>query len=392
MDMHDISYDWLKLVEKALLKVHQLPNLEEHFPFPWEAAGHALQQSLGLSHLTLSCSRSVWKGPHDFLQGMGDQPSIVAFEIAPIEGSLFFVLPQADMEELTASALTAGENKESFSGPKLQQGFYHLLLLKALQTLDHLKVLKDVSLHLLQETPFPQENGFCIDIALALASRTLMGRLICPQSFFSAFKSHQPLQKTTLLSMGSSSPIDVTLRCQVGHTSVSSEEWESIQVGDFLILDRCSFDPLEGKGSLTLSLGETPLLMARLKPEGLKVLDYAFYHETSDFEDSSDLEDDSSDFDEELSDFEEETEELEEDEAEIADEDAFNPHFELTVEVGRVDISLQELLKLQAGSLIELPLRPEQGVSVVRSGQRVAKAELVKLGEVIGLRLLDIER
>ncbi|MGD0665832.1 MAG: hypothetical protein ABSA17_08945, partial [Rhabdochlamydiaceae bacterium] len=94
--MHDISYEWLKLVEKALLKVQQLPALEEHFPFPWDTAEKALQESLGLSHLTLSCSKSVWKNHGEFLQGMGDQPSIVAIELAPIEGSLFFILPGAD--------------------------------------------------------------------------------------------------------------------------------------------------------------------------------------------------------------------------------------------------------------------------------------------------------
>lgn len=364
--MHDISYDWLKLVEKALLKVQQLPVLEEHFPFPWETASSSLQESLGVSHLTLSSSRSVWKGPHEFLQGMGDLPSIVAFEIAPIEGTLFFILPQADVSELTSQALILGENKEGFSGPKLRQGFYHFLLLKVLQALDHLKILKEVSLHLLPTAHLPQENGFCIDIACTLASRTLQGRLICPQTFLSAFKAHQPLQKTTLLSLSSSSPIDVMLRCEVGHTSITSEEWESLQVGDFLILDRCSFDPSEGKGSLTISLGETPLFMARLKPEGLKVLDYAFYHETSsDAEQEQSLDVESS---------------------------AINNSFNLVAEVGRLNISLHQLLELQAGSLIEIPMRPEQGVDLMRSGQRVAKAELIKLGETAGLRILDIER
>src|SRR3569832_655423 len=105
--MHDISHDWLKLVEKSLLKVQQLPALEEHFPFPWDTASEALREALGVSHLTLSSSRCIWKGHHEFLQGMGDQPAIVAIELAPIEGALFFILSQSDVSELTANALVA---------------------------------------------------------------------------------------------------------------------------------------------------------------------------------------------------------------------------------------------------------------------------------------------
>jgi type III secretion system YscQ/HrcQ family protein len=363
--MHDISYDWLKLVEKALLKIQQLPALEEHFPFPWDSAAGALRESLDLSHLTLSCSRSVWKNHNEFLQGMGDQPAIVAIEIAPIEGALFFILPQADVTELTANVLVSGAEKETFSGTKLKQGFYHFLFLKILDTLDHLKIFKDVSLHLLPNTPFPHESGFCIDIACELPSRTLQGRLVCPQSFLSAFKAHQPLQKTTLLSLGETTALDLTLRCEVGHTSLKPDEWDSLQVGDFLILDRCSFDlgegPGEGKGSLTVSLGETPLFIARFKPEGLKVLDYAFYQEA--------------------------TEAPQEEAVSSPTTDLL-----LTAEVGRLNISLHQLLQLKTGSLLDLPMRPEQGIDVTLGGKRMAKAELLKLGEASGLRILDIER
>jgi flagellar motor switch protein FliN/FliY len=37
-------------------------------------------------------------------------------------------------------------------------------------------------------------------------------------------------------------------------------------------------------------------------------------------------------------------------------------------------------------------MRPEQGVDITLGGKRVAKAELLKLGEASGLRILDIER
>jgi type III secretion system YscQ/HrcQ family protein len=176
--------------------------------------------------------------------------------------------------------------------------------------------------------------------------------VICPQSFLSAFKAHEPLQKTTLLSLGTETEMDLTLQCEVGHTSLKHDEWDSLQIGDFLLLDRCTFDPAEGMGSLTASLGGTSLFMARFKPEGLKVLDYAFYQE--EVQETTDL--------------------------------------KLTAEVGRLKIPLRQLLELRSGSMLELPMRPEHGIDLMLGGKRVAKAELIKLGQASGLRILDIER
>ncbi len=351
--MHDVLPQWLQLVEQALLKVGQLPVLEEHFPFPWEAAGEALQKSLGLPQFTLSSSRTGWKRAAEFLYGMGDLPTIVALEMAPIEGSLFFILPQNDVIELTTHTLMEGDEKEGFSGAhpgvKLRQGFYHFLLLKAMQAIDHLHLFKDVAFHLLPPAPLPHEEGFCIDIACALQTRTLQARVVCPQSFLTAFKAHQPFQKTTLLSFGETSPMELSLRCEVGHTSLNREEWEALQVGDFLILDRCSFDPTEEKGSLTISLEKVPLLMARFKPEGLKVLDFALYGEEAP--------------------------------AEMQDT------LQLTAEIGMLKMTLHQLLQLKAGSLLELSMRPEQGVRLMLESTSVAKGELLKLGEVCGISI-----
>ncbi|MGH2639941.1 MAG: FliM/FliN family flagellar motor switch protein, partial [Rhabdochlamydiaceae bacterium] len=317
-----------------------------------------VQESLALSELTLSCSQSGWKSQNEFLKGMGSDPVIVGIELAPIEGTLFFILSQADMIELTANVLSSGEEKETFVGVKLRQGFYHFLLLKVLDAFDHLKIFREVSLQLLSNASLPEEpevKGFCINVACALAHRTLQGRLVCPETFLNAFKAHQSLQKMTLLSLGETVAIDLILKCEVGYTSLKAEEWDAIQIGDFLTLDRCSFDPGERKGSLTASLGETALFMARFKPEGLKVLDYALYQEAADVpSETSDL--------------------------------------LLTAEVGRLHISLNQLLQLKAGSLLDLPMRPEQGIDITLGEKPVAKAELLKLGEASGLRILDIER
>ena len=62
----------------------------------------------------------------------------------------------------------------------------------------------------------------------------------------------------------------------------------------------------------------------------------------------------------------------------------------LTVEVARVKMDLARLLSLQPGNLLELALRPEQGVSLVVGGKKVATGELVKIGEILGVKILNI--
>jgi flagellar motor switch protein FliN/FliY len=349
--MKEVSYDWLNLVEKALEKIQQLPALEENFPFPWADASHAIGSGLKLEGLTISSKRASWKNQDAALQGLGEKIYTVSVEMAPIEGSVFFAMPENDVAYLTTQTL-GGEKKEGFSNTKLKEGFYHFLFLKALEAVDHLKVFKEVSFHFSPNHTLPMEESFCIDIDLALPEKTVHGRLICPQSFLTAFKAFQPMQKGTLLS--STQEIDVSLRCEVGHTSISQEEWDKVQVGDFVILDRCTYDPMDQKGSSTLMLGTTPLIIARMKQEGMKVLDFAFYKEEESPAETSDL--------------------------------------TLTAEIGHLSMPLNKLLHLEPGMMIDLAIHPEQGVDLTLSGIKVANGELLKLGETVGLRILEITR
>ncbi len=355
--MKEVSYDWLNLVEKALEKIQQLPSLEENFPFPWADASHAIGSGLKLTDLNISSKRVSWKNQDAALQGLGEKVFTVSVEMAPVEGSVFFAMPENDVAYLTMQTLLGGAEKEGFSNAKLREGFYHFLFLKALEAVDHLKVFKEVSFHFSPNHTLPMEEFFCIDIDLATAEKTVHGRLICPQSFLTSFKTFQPMQKGTLLSSEITQGIDVSLRCEVGTTSISSEEWDKVRVGDFVILDRCSYDPMEQKGSSTLMLGTTPLIIARMKPEGMKVLDFAFFKEE-----------------------------------ESPAEAPIGTDLTLTAEIGHVSMPLNKLLHLEPGMMIDLAMHPEQGVDLTISGKKVASGELLKLGETVGLRILEISR
>ena len=62
----------------------------------------------------------------------------------------------------------------------------------------------------------------------------------------------------------------------------------------------------------------------------------------------------------------------------------------LTVEAGRLEMSLEKVMELRPGNTLELKTRPEDLLDVTLNGKRIAKAELVKIGSVLGIKILSL--
>lgn len=379
----EVPDNWLQKIERALLESKELPALEEGYNFPWTECASAISSSLELKDLKLSTTSSGWKPQEQSLLGLGEHPILLGVELPPISGSMIWALSSEDAAALTFYFLP----QEGFSDPKFQEGFYRFLMLQVIQAIDHAKLFKGSSLHLLMEATPPQEESLCVEIAIGLPQQTVYGRLICPSSFMNLFKSHQALPKSSPLDTTQAKQLEVTLRMEVGSSSLSSEEWKSVRPGDFLVLDRCSYDPKTDKGSVLLVLGQTPLFQGRIKPEGLKILDYAFYYEEGAA--PANLEEIPSD---ELEGTEEHLWSAEPG-VQGAQEEKMQPtlgEMALTIEVGRVRINLEKLLQLTTGSLLDLAVRPSQGVDVISHGKQIAQGELIKLGETLGIKILHV--
>jgi len=388
------SNNWPQKVETALIKSQQLPSLEEGFPFPWEKASLALESALGMKGFKLSTRPSSFKMAEEILSGMGNEPVIFNIELAPIPESVQWIMSSEDIETLTAHCLSSDHKSEGFSDHKLQEGFYQFLLLEAMQAIDQLKVFKDGALRLLPASTPSKEGAICVDVAIAVSTKTLYGRLVCPQSFMNAFKAHQPFQNTSFISEDATKQLEVSLHLEAGSVALSPEEWKNVMPGDFVILDHCSYDPDIQKGSVTLMLGDTPLLRGRIKPEGVKILEYAFYFEDKQpIETTTPAASGEENFAEEP--LSEEEAHLWSTSAEEEMETAIQPQqtpIVLSVEVGYIRMTIGKLLDLKPDTMLDLSIRPEQGVDATINGKRIAKGELIKLGQILGLRLLDIER
>jgi flagellar motor switch protein FliN len=60
------------------------------------------------------------------------------------------------------------------------------------------------------------------------------------------------------------------------------------------------------------------------------------------------------------------------------------------VELARLRITLDHLMHLNPGNMLELPIHPDQGVSLTVNGKKVGRAELIYVGETLGIRILEL--
>ena len=67
-----------------------------------------------------------------------------------------------------------------------------------------------------------------------------------------------------------------------------------------------------------------------------------------------------------------------------------NIDVELTVEVGRTEITIRDLLRLNEGSVVELDRLAGEPLDILINGTMIAKGEVVMVGERFGIRFSEI--
>jgi flagellar motor switch protein FliN/FliY len=396
--------NWVKEIHHALIEAKEIPLSGFSPAFPWEEFSHKIGVSLQTSELRISPGQTQFLSGGEISTGFGAGSISIALDMTPLSGQIFWLMGKEDVDKLAALALLPAQGNKGFSSPKFQEGFYYFLATKAAQAIDELKAFADLSLKIGKTVPLPQEESLCIDVEIKHPKQTLWGRLVCPASFHQDFKTHFNTGEPAPLKSALTRQIDVSLGVEIGQTILSLSEWKGVSVGDFILLDRCTFDPNTHKGTAVLRLHQTPLLRARVKENSLKIVDYALYREEQNQmnpETPQDEENPEETFDREELPSSEETGEMGSEEDHLWSSqnaqkmnDEMIPANEipltLTVEVARLSIKLDKLLQLSPGNVLELPVKPEQGVDLTVHGKKIAKAELIKLGDMLGVKILQI--
>jgi flagellar motor switch protein FliN/FliY len=425
------SYDWVREIKPDLKKLDSIP-LTGAPPFPWDEFSSRLARSFDREDLTIQPGELVWRTKENLYEGLGDSPFPLIFSIPSLQGQVCWVMPSQEMDTLAALLLTKDSHPLSLHDPALSESFYHFLALEVLYNLTQVPFDKTVTPILTQQTTLPDQDSLCWDISLLLQGQTIWGRLVISPEFRRSWVEHFSKLESSAATQKMAQFVDIIVHVEAGKTHLSLDQWKSVQLGDFILLDSCSLDPVRLDGRVMLTINGKQVFRAKLKDGTLKILELPILHEvdTSMAKQPEEDEDDLSDLDlPEESEEEDLFEETEEDdlftieEEEMKTEPAAPPKTKegakptpvaqqptpspgaklkpitpeqipvtLTVEVGQIQLTMDQLLKLEPGNMLEIDIHPENGVDLTINGKIVGKGELIRIGESLGVRVLQVGR
>lgn len=411
------SYDWVREIQPNLKNLDSIPLTGAAPPFPWEDFSSRLSRAFDREGLNIQPGEISWCGKEDLYKGLGEVPYPLIFSVPPLKGHVCWVMPAQEIALLAAFLLTKQSHPLDFYDPELQEGFYRFLALEVLYHFSQTSFDKTLFPILTPETILPDEDSLVWNLSIHLEGHAVWGRLIISPEFRRSLVQYFAEKGSPQISEKMAQTVDIIVHVEAGKAHLTLKEWQAVEEGDFILLDSCSLDSEHLDGRVMLTVNSKRVFRAKLKEGTLKILELPLLHEVDSFmekqpensenEDLSDLdlsEDESED--EDL--FEDEDENLlTEQEPKILSEPQEIPSvaaqkpkppiiatedipMTLTVEIGQIQMPMDRLLKLEPGNLLEIDIHPENGVDLTINGKVVARGELIRVGETIGVRLLHL--
>lgn len=444
-----VPYDWLPTVPVALVKNEDIPLFGYPPPFPWEQFAEVFAKIFQLESVNFIPSSGQIREANKLYEGLESHLLPLFFDFSPLIGTFCFVMSEQDVNRLMNLILLGSIDGVTLVEPEYQKGFYEFLALEISNIFVKLDYASGIVPHLIEQKALPAADSFCQDVRVEIQGIFFVGRIIVSNELRKSWKQRFAERSLTAkIPAGLGSKIQATVHLEAGRVVLQQSEWAGVSLGDCLLLDHCTLEGNGEKGRVIMTLDGRPLFRAKVKEGNLKILESSLFHEidahiappalqpkpepqihqeakladTFDEEYSS-FEDEFSEFDDlessppvkpaapkvpntpsetpqaEKQSMVEPEDDLEADEeaaiSKVAAENSTKPlaihEIPLTVivEVGRLQISIQKLMELEAGNLLELNIHPENGVNLVVNGAVIAKGELLKIGDSLGVRILD---
>jgi len=379
---------FLKTLTDAALEMTEIPLFGSPPPFPYEELARELSKTLEVENIKLSAKKTEWLESENLLEGMGKSPLIQPLTLSPLPGTLFLVMPERIIEKVLNHLLA----QKTLSDPTVKAGFLSYSLLQILESFNTLNPYGNLSCMLAEESPLPEEGALAIDVEVTLGSEKLSCKILIPRDVRASFKSHFTMENPPLLTDPSFSSLPMPMHLEVGSTILTSEQWIQVAIGDFILLDRCTFSPKEGRGTAILALGDTPLFDVRIKEGECKILEHALTQEAPVMTQDNDEIPPPPPPEERVPEEGGAEEPLWSSQGE--EKEKITPSgkipLQITVEVGRLQMPLEKVSELSPGNVLELGIGPSPDVYLTVGGKRIAKGELVNLGEAIGVKILNL--
>ncbi|MBU6383566.1 MAG: type III secretion system cytoplasmic ring protein SctQ [Verrucomicrobia bacterium] len=353
-------FSWVQRIAPEVPELNTIPLFGNSPPFDWAHFSSTLASRFGISGIQIRAKDQTWLEETKIRKGLGSDLFALSIEITPL-GTVYWLMSAEDRANLTSWMMRSSQKPRPPLSEFFQEGFARFITLQALDVIQEMAPFTDLTLHLnAEEKEF--EKAFCLDIEIDVEGRSCWGRLVIPEELRAKWIQHFSHLSSQYVPQEIAQHTELQLSLKTGSMVLEQAEWDSIRVGDFVLLDTESYDAHKGTGMCLLMLGALPLFNAKIKQGKVELIDYAFYYEEN-MENTS-----------------------QEGEMVALKETPVT----ITVEIARLKMTLDKLMHLTPGNTLELPIHPDQGVSLTVNGKRVGRAELVYLGEQLGVRILEI--
>lgn len=346
--MSHTQLTWPQIAETQVAKALSRPLVGSPPPFPFGAVSEILSAILPITDCALSVKESEFEGENSV---------IVRFDIPPLKSHGFIAIDSVDADKLIAAAFAQDQENSILRG-ELKKGFFLFVGMHVAEHLSHTWAGDDLPLRVSIVDHLDELPSITRTVALSFkihdAAHTCHLNLICSHEMLKKMKSHFKKPSFPLFTETEEEELHIFPSITIGSTSLSPMEWENLDLGDFLLLDRCSYDPEGGKGTFSLDLAGKPIFYGRYtKERSMKIIDFATHTEDASAADLT--------------------------EAPLI----------IRVETGRIDMTIKEFKALVPDSLLNVSAFPENELSLIAEGRAIGKGRLIKLGEALGIQITE---
>ena len=440
-DAPAIAWSWLKTISRELYSLDETPLLGTAPPFPWGKLATEFGKAFSIEQIKITPGELAWKENTAIMAGIATPSLCTKVAATGIDGAVSFWMCREDVMYLMAKALQISEVVSELQAEDVVTNFHRFLGIETVCLLNELNYDSRLSFKVASDSSDVPQYALCQDVTIQIDNRQILCRLVIPNEFRSSWssfflKTQGDKQATQLLE-----EVETILHLEAGRTSLLMDDLLNIQPGDFVLLDHVFYNESAENSHVVITLHSKPLFRAQLNAGSLTILEIPLQHEVytpmvenvnqpssdSDVEPQEQLlapQEEENPFPDEEDDDEDEGMELVEAAAQeplisqtprSASKSAPNSPsaaktasvrpvplsssdklvandipVELVVELASVSLSVQKLLELKPGNLLDLDLHPESGVNLVVNGRVVGRGELLKIGETIGVRILQI--
>jgi flagellar motor switch protein FliN/FliY len=377
--MSEAPYYWLRKISSHLQELDAIPLFGTTPAFNWEHLSSSLSARLGVQGLSIAEKTRRWCSNEELKEGLGDKTITLPIDLGPLSGRAFWIMSHEGVAKLTSWMMNGHTKARPLSSDVLTEGFYRYLLLQTLDAASTDGSLQRLSILLNDPSPLPETDAFCIDVEIDFNKQSCWGRLVIEPALQRSWREHFSEPQADYIPTKIAQITELTTGIKIGSVQLSSQDCKTLKQGDFIALDTGSYHPRKETGAAYLTVGKTALFQVTVKHNKIQLIDYAFMYE-EEMENNKGMQNGFSGH---------------------GEAEQFPPAAEesltlkelpvnVTVELARLRITLEKLIQLVPGNMIELPIQPDQPVHLTVGGQVVGKAELVQLGETLGIRILEI--